>query len=78
MLDLGSATAGRIQDSQVASVVCEVAHAMLALSGSESRRGGMEVGSRAGEEVGRQRGKEGATCGRIGTVRRRRDLRVRM
>lgn len=39
----------------------------------------MEVRGRAGEEVGRQRGEEGAaTSGRIGTVRRRRDLRLRL
>lgn len=78
MLNLWSATTGRIQDGQIASVICKVAHAVLALGGSEGRSGGMEVRGRVREEVGRQGREEGATSGQIGTVRCRRDLRVSM
>lgn len=77
MLDLWSATASRIQDCQVASIICKVAHAVLALSGREGS-GGMEVRGRVREVAWRQRGEEGAASGWNGTVRCRRDLRVRL
>lgn len=78
MLNLWCATTGRIQDGQIASVIGKVAHAVLALSGREVGSDGMKIRGRVREEVGRQRGEERAASGRIGTVRSRRDLRVRL